>query len=151
MYPILLGLGLLALTAYYVVNTIITNRRHKYLARDWGCQPCIRRQHKWPFGIDLVKQIADGDKTQTVPNVFETIHAQVGRDNWVQNLFGTDNIVTVEPRNIQALLATQFSDFEIGPQRAGGFDPMLGHGIFTSDGKDWYAVAIVVVVPQSIH
>jgi hypothetical protein len=35
-----------------------------------------------------------------------------------QNFFGDLNLVTVEPKNIQALLATQFNDFSLGGVRA---------------------------------
>ncbi|KAK3067606.1 hypothetical protein LTS18_001020, partial [Coniosporium uncinatum] len=44
---------------------------------------------------------------------------------------------TVEPKNIQALLATQFKDFHFGPGRNGNFGPLLGEGIFASDGPKW--------------
>ncbi|KAF2095752.1 cytochrome P450 [Rhizodiscina lignyota] len=44
---------------------------------------------------------------------------------------------TTEPKNIQALLATQFQDFSLGPARHGTFAPLLGNGIFSSDGKQW--------------
>lgn len=46
-------------------------------------------------------------------------------------------VITVEPKNIQAMLATQFNDFYIGPARSGGFGPMFGPGIFTTDGERW--------------
>lgn len=73
-----------------------------------------------------------------MPEFFKELHAKLGHNTWVQSLFATENIVTCEPRNIQAVLATQFNDFEIGEQRAGEFGPLLGHGIFTTDGKAWY-------------
>ncbi|EKG12102.1 Cytochrome P450 [Macrophomina phaseolina MS6] len=50
---------------------------------------------------------------------------------------GEDSFFTIEPRNIQAILATQFKDFDFGPRRNGNFRPLLGHGIFASDGKQW--------------
>jgi hypothetical protein len=50
---------------------------------------------------------------------------------------GTDMYATVDPKNIQAILATQFNDFSLGPSRRGSFWPLLGNGIFTQDGKPW--------------
>ncbi|KAL1598155.1 hypothetical protein SLS59_007165 [Nothophoma quercina] len=35
------------------------------------------------------------------------------------------------------MLATQFKDFELGQVRRGSFAPLLGHGIFSADGKQW--------------
>ena len=37
----------------------------------------------------------------------------------------------------QAILATQFRDFELGTRRKNAFVPLLGHGIFTTDGDRW--------------
>jgi cytochrome P450 len=44
---------------------------------------------------------------------------------------------TSDPKNIQALLATQFNDFGLGPARIGNMSATLGSGIFTQDGKPW--------------
>lgn len=52
-------------------------------------------------------------------------------------LFGKHILHTVEPRNVQAVLATRFEDFDIGEIRHRQFGPLLGYGIFTSDGSAW--------------
>ena len=44
---------------------------------------------------------------------------------------------TSDPKNIQAMLATQFNDFGFGPARIGNMGATLGSGIFTQDGKPW--------------
>jgi len=54
--------------------------------------------------------------------------------------------VTVDPKNIQAVLATQFHDFSLGQTRRGNFFPLLGNGIFTNDGKAWW----VLVAPMCV-
>lgn len=45
-------------------------------------------------------------------------------------------LVTADPENIKALLATQFNDFKLG-FRHGHFAPLLGEGIFTLDDEGW--------------
>ena len=60
------------------------------------------------------------------------------RPTWYQNVLGNWHHVTADPKNVQAILATQFNDFELGPLRFGAFGPFIGKGIFTSDGKEWY-------------
>nr|P24458.1 RecName: Full=Cytochrome P450 52A3-B; Short=CYP52A3-B; AltName: Full=Alkane-inducible P450-ALK1-B; AltName: Full=CYPLIIA3 [Candida maltosa]AAC60531.1 n-alkane-inducible cytochrome P-450 [Candida maltosa]BAA02041.1 n-alkane-inducible cytochrome P-450 [Candida maltosa] len=45
-------------------------------------------------------------------------------------------VLTVDPENIKAVLATQFNDFALGARHA-HFDPLLGDGIFTLDGEGW--------------
>jgi len=39
---------------------------------------------------------------------------------------GGQNIATSDPKNLQAVLATQFHDFGLGPHRNGNFAPLLG-------------------------
>lgn len=56
------------------------------------------------------------------------------------NLYGFDGtkmIETVEPANLQAMLATQFKDFEVGRRRYNQFKPAIGKSIFSTDGPFW--------------
>lgn len=45
-------------------------------------------------------------------------------------------LTTIEPENVKAILATQFHDFCLGTRHE-NFYPLLGDGVFTSDGKQW--------------
>lgn len=55
----------------------------------------------------------------------------------VFNPFNSSMINTAEPANIQAILASKFHDFDLGPNRHKGFHAMFGDGIFTADGDAW--------------
>ncbi|KAK1689682.1 cytochrome P450 [Colletotrichum godetiae] len=55
------------------------------------------------------------------------------------SLLGTTNLVTADPRNIQALLATQFHDFGMGLARSTNLKTVLGRSIFAADGTAWRA------------
>lgn len=69
----------------------------------------------------------------------ETVHS------WHQKYGGTFKakmatrtaIFTVEPQNIQTVLALKFKDFSIGETRQKAFRPVFGDGIFTIDGHRW--------------
>jgi cytochrome P450 len=50
---------------------------------------------------------------------------------------GAKALLTVEPANLQAMLATQFEDFSVGHRRYNTFKPLIGHSIFSSDGVFW--------------
>lgn len=126
-----------AYVVYHLASTFVSNRHHARKARELGCQPAYKRPYKYPFAIDLVLQVIQADKTQTVPDFFLALYKTIGKSTWEQNVLGTWSFVTNDPKNIQAVLATQFQDFEIGPLRRGNFFPMLGNGIFTVDGKAW--------------
>lgn len=45
--------------------------------------------------------------------------------------------LTVEPKNVQTVLALKFKDFELGVYRNRAMRPLLGYGIFSTDGTMW--------------
>lgn len=53
------------------------------------------------------------------------------------NTFNTSLISTIEPENVQAILATKFNDFELGKDRRENFAEVLGNGIFTAEREPW--------------
>lgn len=137
------GVGLLLAFCFYYTATLITSRRHSREAARLGCQPPLRRPHKLPWGIDFAYLLLEADRQKRAPDYFIELYESLGRPStWLQLLAGSDNIMTVDPKNLQALLATQFKDFGLGPTRRGNFVAMLGDGIFTLDGKPWYGLAI---------
>lgn len=46
-------------------------------------------------------------------------------------------LLTIEPENLKTVLATKFKDWNLPDQRKRAFLPLLGHGIFTTDGAAW--------------
>lgn len=52
--------------------------------------------------------------------------------------FLTDLIQTTEPENIKTILALDFKKWGLGNRRKNAFVPLLGHGIFTTDGAAWH-------------
>jgi len=54
----------------------------------------------------------------------------------VNSLMGT-MISTADPENIQAMLATKFTDWDLGPLRQEMFSEVLGNGIFTAEQEKW--------------
>ncbi|EMD00887.1 hypothetical protein BAUCODRAFT_187941 [Baudoinia panamericana UAMH 10762] len=53
-------------------------------------------------------------------------------------LGGTQVFSTLEPENLKAIQAVDFKKWGLGDRRKNAFWPLLGVGIFTSDGKDWH-------------
>ena len=50
---------------------------------------------------------------------------------------GSTNLHTIDPVSLQAMLATQFHDFESGQFRYRTLKPLIGRSIFSSDGEFW--------------
>ncbi len=63
-------------------------------------------------------------------------HLQYGRTHKTY-LAGRQAIMTADPKNVQAILAIKFKDFDLGNVRNKAFQPLLGQGIFASDGHIW--------------
>ncbi|KAH6983892.1 n-alkane-inducible cytochrome P450 [Ilyonectria destructans] len=61
-------------------------------------------------------------------------HSQYG--NTFRTSLGRTILITIEPKNVQAILALKFKDFDLG-YRNKALSPLLGQGIFASDGKMW--------------
>lgn len=137
----LLTLGLLwsvvAWIIYLAVNKLLVSRHKARLAREWKCQePALQKNNRF-FGIDNLQRAlkADREKLFPVDQIQRTY--DVGSNTFKFSLLGTESLCTAEPKNIQAMLATQFQDFDLGPNRRNNFFPLLGNGIFTQDGKAW--------------
>jgi len=52
-------------------------------------------------------------------------------------VFFTDMIQTIEPENIKTIMAVNFEHWSLGDRRKDAFTPLLGDGIFTTDGPAW--------------
>ena len=129
----------LAVVLIYLFHWISTSISNSIHARRLGCKPAFVRPFRFPFGIDILKRCIDATREQIIQNDDLVLYNELGcRPTWKQNILGNWHHVTADPKNIQAILATQFKDFELGPFRRNLFGPVIGHGIFTSDGKEWY-------------
>lgn len=51
--------------------------------------------------------------------------------------FGRTTFFTIEPRNLQSVLSTDFLSWGVEPMRLFAFEPFIGKGIMCSDGAFW--------------
>ncbi|KAL4889353.1 cytochrome P450 [Aspergillus ambiguus] len=115
---------------------------HTRNARSWRCEPA-------PFypgdilGINTLREVLRALKENDLPRLvqrrFQRMCTREGRIVPTFNVsqLRRDAMFTCDPKNIQAILITQFKDFEVGATRRSILEPYLGHGIFTSDGEEW--------------
>lgn len=96
-----------------------------------------------PLGIANLKASLDADKASVLPRLSEDRVANISDienryvTTFIVRNLGRDLHFTIDPKNIQAVLATQFKDFELGEGRRRSVHPLLGTGIFTADGEEW--------------
>jgi cytochrome P450 len=116
------------------IGHLIAYRR---AARRSGCSAPPRLPSKDPiFGIDNVladlRQRKEKRKIRTLYATFQ----KLGK-TFEFYPFGRRVIATVDPRNVQFVLATEFEKFGVGPARETATVPMMGRGIICADGKKW--------------
>ncbi|KAI9661298.1 MAG: hypothetical protein M1821_009625 [Bathelium mastoideum] len=135
--------ALAVLLLYRILSIVITSRRHAARARNLGCQPPPKHLKDDYLGIHGLRELSTAHADRRVPdqlfNRYKGMTLSEGRqvDTFATKTLFRSNIFTVDPKNIQAVLATQFQDFGLGQLRRENFFPLLGNGIFTTDGPGW--------------
>ncbi|KAI9691013.1 MAG: hypothetical protein M1822_008633 [Bathelium mastoideum] len=134
---------LLVFIAAVLFNSLRSNqkeRRFQKFAAENGCKPPYREESLLPWGIsrfyEMMKTIHDGGdilEDIVVKRFFE--NGKMTREG--TGLLGKLSLNTIDPRNIQTVMALKFKDFEVGKRRHRAFRPLLGTGIFTTDGPFW--------------
>lgn len=128
----------LAYISYRLIASLIRERRFKAFAKAHGCAAPQDVSGSFPYGVAFMQRVARMKSTgedfldDILGEDFATAHTVQ------KTVFDyTQLISTIEPANLQAVLATQFHDFETGLRRRRIFGPLLGKSIFTSDGSFW--------------
>lgn len=124
---------------YLTIRSYHRQWQYKRRSAAQGCKLPPVRPYKYPGGIDMIQRLFDADYRHQIPNEIEKICFQDmrGITTFRQYVFGEMIIQTNHPSNIQTVLAHKFEHFELGALRRANFFPLLGNGIFTTDGKDW--------------
>ncbi|MCJ1366417.1 hypothetical protein MMC16_005545 [Acarospora aff. strigata] len=127
---------LIIIVPYFYFRRIQKQRADALFAEEHRCLPLAKLETKWPLGLDLIWTAFKHARAHRILRFFVRVVEDTGRSTFEQNLLGTTGVDTVEPKNIESVLATQFTAFGLG-DRPQVFNPLLGHGIFTQDGEDW--------------
>lgn len=133
--PYLLG-GLLVLyIGYRVAYTARINAR----IRKLGARAPVRKTYV-PMGLDMAYEVVSyalKDKSYEMWIQMFGKWAGPGRYT-IEAGIGERVILTAEPENIKAILATQFKDYGKGEQFRKDWHDFLGNGIFTTDSTLWH-------------
>ncbi|GIZ38284.1 hypothetical protein CKM354_000170400 [Cercospora kikuchii] len=141
---ILYGLvGLTAFAAYKVLVIVLTRIQNAVKARQLGCAEAPMYPDCGFMGLKHVKELQAADARKQFPDFLaerqKVISSQLGRlvTTFRYTVLGQTIFFTSDPENIKAMLATQFSDYDLGPTRHAIMGEVLGDGIFVQDGKKW--------------
>lgn len=134
-----LFLGVVSLLSLALRNLVIIPFQQSRKARALGCGAVPVEPKKWPLGLDMVRAGLKADRDQRTPDfVTDRFHA-MGRYTFRISILGTSNLITAEPKNVQAVLASQFNDFVMGRARRTNLKLILGRSIFAVDGAAWHS------------
>ncbi|KAF9886712.1 hypothetical protein FE257_011226 [Aspergillus nanangensis] len=134
----IVAFALLLTFLYYLYQTL----RRAQTKRQWNCQP----PPVYPsdiLGINTLQETLRADRKREFPQVGPRRAAIVSaREHRPVTTFryrqmGRNIVYTCEPRNVQTVLATKFEDFVLGETRRMAVQPLLGKGIFSTDGPSW--------------
>ncbi|PLB39435.1 cytochrome P450 [Aspergillus candidus] len=133
-------IGLAALLNFlYGLYTTVKHARNSF---RWHCGSLPDYPSDF-LGWNTLKELQAADKARRLPVLFvDRFSLMKTRENRRVHTYLTrqalrDVIITCDPKNIQAMLAIQFNDFELGSSRRISLHPLLGNGIFTTDGEHW--------------
>lgn len=123
---------------YRSLSSLLARRRFHAFAKQNGCEAPHDATGPFPYGWSGMRRMMNAKKTGE-DILDDIIAADFGDRHTIKKtvISGEELIFTRDPANLQAMLATQFSDFETGPMRHATFHPVLGKSIFSSDGARW--------------
>ena len=128
------GVGLVLV---YLFKKLIDWQLHVAAARKNGCATPTKYPHKDPIlGLDLffaiVKSIQNGDTFTPDMERFRKYGRTYEGTSW-----GNRMIYTMDASIMQTMLTSAFDNFGVADLRYGPSVPLLGSGIFTTDGAQW--------------
>ena len=135
-------LGSLVIYAlYYIYWELTIGVSRRALIKEHGCKPIKHSPelNSFPDNIIGIKSLTENIKAVKEHRLMAYNRARFLRNgnNTRMRFIFTDLIQTIEPENIKTMLAIDFKKWGLGDRRKNAFVPLLGHGIFTTDGAAW--------------
>lgn len=130
--PVAAGCLLLLVLASKVQNYL----EAQAFAQKNGTQPA-RKLPQWEqwVGIQNVLEMLRAAKNHGILELGLRRYTAMGK-TFETKALGRSFTHTIDPENIKTVLSTNFKDFAVG-QRIDTLGPLLGSGIFTTDGAAW--------------
>lgn len=129
--------GFAALIVTWILDKAVQAYRHAANANAKGClAPILGKDSGDRSGLTVMVKGLKAIRNKTYPDWMLARLDQTAEKYGhtiatiqVSQPFFRRTIYTIEPQNLQAILATQFKDFGLGIGRTDNFVPLLGHGI----------------------
>lgn len=125
----------LSFILYKIVSHVLIELHYRREAKSLGCEDAYKFKLWDVQGIRNVSRMIAADKRCEIPQYLkgrvDNACAEEGKIlmTFANTVLGVESIFTNDPKNVQAVLATQFKDFGLGHLRNSGFSQLLGNGV----------------------
>ncbi|EAW13533.1 cytochrome P450 [Aspergillus clavatus NRRL 1] len=135
MWQYLLG-SILLLVALHLVKRVEQWRNRRRYAQKYSTKDPVRISDiRRPEGGSYTKETVQAFRKHQGLELLRKRHEACGY-TFESHTLGGRIVNTSEPENIKAVLATHFQDYSLGFRQA-ALGPLLGKGVFTTDGQEW--------------
>ena len=100
-----------------------------------GCASAPRVSNRKPLGFDRLRQIFHANAESRLMQLY-LYHFRYWGMTLEQKLLGIRAFGTIEPRNLETILSTNFYDWSVGPRHI-LMSPFMDGGILTQEGAEW--------------
>jgi len=123
---------------YRLSRALLLAHKRQVTCRDKGVLPApwYPFWDHW-FGVDLLVKNTKVRQEHRVLDQQHTRFREMNANTFRLVLLGRCIHYTIEAENLKHMLAVDFKKWSVGSRRILGLAPLLGKGIFTSDGADW--------------
>ena len=129
--------SVVAYAVYWVYWEFTIGAARRRMIKEHGCKPPKKLPIADPFlGLDLFRRNIKYLKKHKFLEGNEERFTRMG-NTFQTHMIGNTAIVTIEPENVKTVLSLRFKDWGLHGRRR-PFVPLLGHGIFTTDGAAWH-------------
>ena len=127
---------------YYIHWELTIGASRRAIIKKHGCKPMKHSPelNSFPNNIIGIKAVKEGIRAAKEHRLMAYTRARFLRNGYTTHLkvLFTETIQTLEPDNLKTILALDFKKWGLGTRRKNAFIPLLGHGIFTTDGAAWH-------------
>lgn len=134
---------LLLYTLYYVHWQLTVGASRRRLIKEHGCKPIALQPglNDFPhslFGWKLFRAQGTAYRNRKFLETSRNRFKQHNTRTLDVHILHKNFIMTIEPENLKAVMANNFKNFNLADNRKATFIPLLGEGIFTTDGPAWH-------------
>ena len=137
------SIGSLVLYALYYIHWELTiGASRRAMIKKHGCKPIKHSPelNSFPSNIIGIKTVLGNIRAAKEHRLMAHNRARYLRCGYTtcMRFFFTDIVQTVEPENLKTMMALDFKKWGLGSRRKDALVPLLGHGIFTTEGTAWH-------------